>query len=503
MSQSRYICIHGHFYQPARENPWAGAVPLAPDAYPFHDWNARITAESYGPNAWSQIRDSHGRTSEIVNNYERINFDFGPTLLSWLESNAREVYDAVLAADKASQSRFSGHGSAIAQCYNHVIMPLANRRDKEAQIIWGIRDFRHRFGRDPEGMWLPETAVDLESLDMFAEHGIKFTILAPRQIAATRALMDTEWTPNEHESVDPRHHYLVRLPSGRSIVVFVYNGSLSRAVAFERMLTNGDHFAARLISGFEEQRAHPQLSHIATDGETYGHHHTFGDMALAYAVRSIEKHSGVRLTNYGEFLHLHSPQHEAKIIEGTSWSCVHGVERWRSNCGCRMNTLADWNQEWRAPLRESLDWLRDEINPHFEKDCGKHLKDPWGARNEFINLVLKPEPEIEKQFFAEHQAKRLTAAARGQVLELLHMQRHMMLMYSSCGWFFDDISGVEATMLLQHAGWVIKRAQDLLKIEPLEGFLDRIRPARSNDPDAGDGASVFARACPELSHPRS
>lgn len=498
MSHARHICIHGHFYQPARENPWTGTVPLAADAYPFHDWNARITAESYGPNAWSQIRDSHGRTSEIVNNYERINFDFGPTLLSWLESNAREVYDAVLAADKSSLSRFSGHGSAIAQCYNHVIMPLANRRDKETQIVWGIRDFRHRFGRDPEGMWLPETAVDLESLDLLAEHGIKFTVLAPRQIAASRALGDEEWTENEHESVDPRHHYIVRLPSGRSIVVFVYNGALARAVAFERLLTNGDQFAARLLSDFSEVRTHPQLAHIATDGETYGHHHTFGDMALAYALRAVEKHSGVRLTNYAEFLHLHAPQHEAKILENTSWSCAHGIERWRSNCGCKMNTLADWNQEWRTPLRESLDWLRDEINPHFEKVCGKHLADPWKARNDVIDLFLCPDPLTEKEFFARHQAKRLTSASREQALQLLHLQRHMMLMYSSCGWFFDDITGVEATILLRQAGWVIRNARETLRLDPLDGFLEHLRLARSNDPDAGDGASIFKLACPEL-----
>jgi alpha-amylase/alpha-mannosidase (GH57 family) len=498
MSQSRYICIHGHFYQPARENPWTGDVPLAPDAYPFHDWNARITAESYGPNAWSQIRDSHGRTSEIVNNYERINFDFGPTLLSWLKSNAREVYDAVLAADKASQSRFSGHGSAIAQCYNHMIMPLANRRDKETQIIWGIRDFQHRFGRDPEGVWLPETAVDLESLDLLAEQGIKFTVLAPRQIAATRAFSDAEWTANEHESVDPRHHYLVRLPSGRSIVVFVYNGALARAVAFERLLTNGDQFAAKLVSGFVEQRAQPQLVHIATDGETYGHHHSFGDMALAYALRAVEKHSGVRLTNYSEFLHLHAPQHEARILENTSWSCAHGVERWRSDCGCRMNTFADWNQEWRAPLRGSLDWLRDQINPHFERACSKHFTDPWSARNDFIDLYLSSDPVIEKEFIARHQSKRLTSASRLHALGLLRMQRHMMLMYSSCGWFFDDISGVEATIILRQAGWVIRMAREKLKIDPLEGFLERLSSARSNDPNAGDGASVFRQACPEL-----
>lgn len=498
MSTSRFICIHGHFYQPAREIPWTGSVPLAPDAYPFHDWNARITAESYGPNAWSQIRDAQGRVSEIVNNYERINFNFGPTLLSWLESNAREVYDAIIAADKASQVRFSGHGSAMAQCHNHMIMPLADARDKETQVVWGIADFRHRFGRDPEGMWLPETAVDTDSLETLARHGIAYTILAPRQIAATRPIGSSAWTANEHESVNTHHPYLVQLPSGRTITVFVYNGALARSVAFEHMLTNGEHFAARLMASFAEDDRAAQLVHIATDGETYGHHHTFGDMALAYALRAIERHSSVRLTNYAEFLHLHPPTHEATILENTSWSCAHGIERWRSDCGCRMHVNAAWNQKWRAPLREGMDWLRDSINTRFETQAKKYLSDPWAARNGYVSLLLDQADDAQREFFALHQAKRLTTANRAQALDLLELQRHMMLMYSSCGWFFDDISGLEARMLLQQAGWVIKQASILLDTDALDGFLERIAAAKSNDPDAGDGAQIFKAVCPTL-----
>lgn len=498
MSSSRYICIHGHFYQPARENPWSGAVPLAPDAYPFHDWNARITAESYGPNAWSQIRDAHGRVSEIVNNYERINFNFGPTLLGWLERHAREVYDAIIAADKASQTRFSGHGSAMAQCYNHMIMPLANARDKETQVRWGIADFRHRFGRDPEGMWLPETAVDTDSLEALAGHDIAYTVLAPRQIAATRLIGASEWITNEHESIDTHHPYTVKLPSGRSISVFVYNGALARAVAFEHVLANGEQFAARLMSGFASGSTAPQLMHIATDGETYGHHHTFGDMALAYALRVIEKHSDVRLTNYGEYLHLHPPTHEARILENTSWSCAHGVERWRSDCGCRINVNRPWSQEWRTPLREALDWLRDAVNDRLEDACVGVFSDPWAARNDFIAIALNPSDRNTKEFFAKYQAKRLTPAARGKALALLELQRHMMLMYSSCGWFFDDVSGVEATMLLQQAGWVLAQTKSLLKLDLTGGLLERLSLAKSNDPEALDAAVILQKACPQL-----
>ena len=498
MAASRCICIHGHFYQPARENPWTGAVPLAPDAYPFHDWNARITAESYGPNAWSQIRDTQGRVSEIVNNYERINFNFGATLLVWLELNAREVYDAIIAADKASQGRFSGHGSAMAQCYNHMIMPLANERDKDTQVVWGIADFRHRFGRYPEGMWLPETAVDVRSLEVLAAHGIVYTILAPRQIAATRPIGSTEWALNEHESVNTHHPYIVHLPSGRSISVFVYNGALARSVAFEHTLTNGEHFAARLMSCFDESDDAAQLVHIATDGETYGHHHTFGDMALAYALRAIERHSNVRLTNYAEFLHLHPPTHEATILENTSWSCAHGVERWRSDCGCRMNVNMPWNQEWRTPLREGMDWLRDSINDQFETQAKKCFADPWAARNDYISLSIDHTDDAQKEFFARHQARRLNSTSRAHALALLELQRHMMLMYSSCGWFFDDISGVEATILLQQAGWVIAQARSLLNVDVLEGYLERLSRAKSNDPDAHDGAAILRAVCPLL-----
>ncbi len=499
MSTSHYICIHGHFYQPARENPWTGSLPLAADAYPFHDWNARITSECYGPNAWSQIRDAHGRVSEIVNNYERINFNFGPTLLSWLERNAREVYEAIIAADKVSQDRFSGHGSAMAQCYNHMIMPLANERDKETQVVWGIRDFRHRFGRDPEGMWLPETAVDLKTLEVLAANGIKYTVLAPRQIAATRRIGASEWVANENESVNTHHPYIVRLPSGRSIIVFVYNGALARAVAFEHLLANGEQFAERLLSGFAESDVEsPQLVHIATDGETYGHHHTFGDMALAYALHAVEQRSDVRLTNYSEFLHLHPPTHEATILENTSWSCAHGFERWRSNCGCRMNVNAGWDQEWRTPLRDAMDWLRDAANGIFEENASNYFTDPWAARDDFVTLLLDPSESAEKEYFSRLQVKRLTPTARRHAIALLDMQKHMMLMYSSCGWFFDDISGVEATMLLQQAGWVIAQARTLLKVDLLDGYLERLSAAKSNDPDAGDGAMILRRVCPSL-----
>ena len=344
----RYITIHSHFYQPARENPWLEAIERQESAFPYHDWNERIAAECYAPNATSRILDEQRRIVKIVNNYARISFNFGATLLAWMESEAPDTYEAILEADRESMDYFSGHGSAIAQAYSHMILPLATRRDKETQVAWGIFDFELRFGRRPEGMWLPESAVDVETLEVLAEQGIGFTILAPHQAARIREIGEEEWSDVNGSHVDPTRAYLARLPSGATINVFFYDGPISRAVAFERLLTSGEDFANRLMSGFSADREGPQLVHIATDGETYGHHHIHGDMALAFALEHLEKDPSVQLTNYGEFLELHPPKWEVEIAENTSWSCSHGIERWRSDCGCSAGEPG-WNQSWRAP----------------------------------------------------------------------------------------------------------------------------------------------------------
>jgi alpha-amylase/alpha-mannosidase (GH57 family) len=346
----RYLCIHCHFYQPPRENPWLESIELQDSAYPYHDWNERITAECYAPNATSRILTGDNRITRIVNNYSRISFNFGPTVLSWLADRSPDTYQAILDADRESQERFSGHGSAIAQAYNHIIMPLANRRDKQTQVIWGIRDFESRFGREPEGMWLPETAVDVETLEVLAEQGIAFTVLAPYQARQERRIGTTKFKLVEGGNVDPTRAYICKLPSGRSINLFFYDGPISRAVAFEGLLTNGENFSNRLLSGFTDHRRWPQLMHIATDGETYGHHHANGDMALAYALHHVESNYLAKLTNYGEYLEKHPPTHEVEIFENTAWSCSHGVGRWSRDCGCNSGGKPGWNQAWRAPL---------------------------------------------------------------------------------------------------------------------------------------------------------
>ena len=403
----RYICIHGHFYQPPRENPWLEDIELQDSAYPYHDWNERINAECYAPNTVSRILDGEGRIVKLPNNYAKISFNFGPTLLSWLQVKAPETYAAILAGDRMSQEHFSGHGSALAQAYNHLIMPLANRRDKYTQVLWGIRDFEYRFGRPPEGMWLPETAVDLETLDIMAELGLQFTILAPHQAKRVRLIGQDVWVDVSRGTIDPTMPYEINLPSGRRMALFFYDGSISRAVAFEGLLSRGENLAQRLAGAFSADSQLPQLVHIATDGETYGHHQRFGDMALAYALRSIETSGLARLTNYGEYLERHPPKNVAEIVENTSWSCAHGIERWRSDCGCSSGAHPGWRQAWRAPLRQAMDGLRDELAPAFEAQGGIYLRDPWAARDDYIDVVLDRSQPSTDAFLARHAVKPL------------------------------------------------------------------------------------------------
>ena len=492
MNENRYLCIHGHFYQPPRENPWLEAIELQDSAAPYHDWNERITAECYAPNSAARILDAEGRIAKIVNNYSSISFNFGPTLLSWMKDKAPEAYQCILEADRVSVQRFSGHGSALAQCYNHMIMPLASARDKLTQVVWGIEDFRYRFGRDPEGMWLPETAVDLETLDLMARHGIRFTILAPSQ-AKTMDGADVTG-----QRIDPARAYRQKLPSGRSIHLFFYDGPISRAVAFERLLSDGGRFAQRLLDAFTDLREGPQLAHIATDGETYGHHHPFGDMALAYALEHIESKGLAKITNYGEFLEKFPAQHEAEILENTAWSCVHGVGRWNTNCGCNSGGHGEWNQDWRGPLRKALDWLRDEIAPCYEKTAQRFFKDPWAARNNYIHVILDRSPENRERFVsANFRRKNVKSSDRVTAWKLLEMQRHAMLMYTSCGWFFDELSGIETVQVIEYAGRVVQLAEELFgngeKGRFEHGFLDQLALAKSNIAEHGDGAKIYEK----------
>jgi alpha-amylase/alpha-mannosidase (GH57 family) len=488
----KYVCIHGHFYQPPRENPYLEAIELQDSAYPYHDWNERITAECYAPNAASRIVDPENRIVKLVDNYAHISFNFGPTLLSWMKEVEPRVHAAIMEADKQSRERFSGHGSAIAQAYNHMIMPLANRRDKVTQVKWGIKDFESRFGRKPEGMWLPETAADTETLEILADHEIRFTILAPRQAKRVRSKRSGRWHDTTGSRVDPAHAYLAKLPSKKHLALFFYDGPISQAVAFEGLLADGKRFADRLLSGFSDTRQFDQLVHIATDGESYGHHHHFGEMALTYALEEIQKNPDVKLINYGEFLERHPGEDVAEIVENSSWSCVHGVERWRSDCGCNSGGHP-WNQQWRAPLRAALDWLRDRLAPIFESQLSRYLRDPWAARDDYIRVILDRSEDSRNAFYADHALRSLNAEEQVTVLKLLEMQRHAMLMYTSCGWFFDELSGLETTQVIHYAGRALRLGEECSgeSIEP--EFVQRLAVAKSNLPEQGDGARIYEK----------
>jgi alpha-amylase/alpha-mannosidase (GH57 family) len=488
---NRFVCIHGHFYQPPRENAWLEVIELQDSAHPYHDWNERISAECYAPNASSRILASDQRSiKKIQNNYSRMSFNFGPTLLSWMELNDRESYEGILLADRESLQLFNGHGSAIAQVYNHLIMPLANRRDKVTQVIWGIRDFERRFKRKPEGMWLAETAVDTETLEVLAEHEIKFTILAPRQASLVRPAGQENWQEVNEQSLNTKKAWRCVLPSGKSVSVFFYEGDASQSIAFNGLLYDGRNFAERLLSEMDMHSDSPQLVHVATDGETYGHHHHHGDMALSYCLDYIEKDPRARLTNYSEFLSLFPPEDEVQIRERTSWSCYHGVERWRENCGCHSGGRPEWNQLWRKPLREALDWLRDQLAGITENEGRGVYSDPWKARNEYIDVVLDRDDARVDQFLAGHLVKE---AEVNRALRLMEMQRHAMLMYTSCGWFFDEVSGIETVQILQYACRAVQLSRQFSDVDLEEPFLELLSAAPSNIAAYGNAGEVYKK----------
>ncbi len=487
----RYICIHGHFYQPPRENPWLEEIEYQDSAYPYQDWNQRILAECYAANMASRVLDPRNQIIDIVNNYARISFNFGPSLFSWLGKKAPEVYQAILEADKISQKNFSGHGSAIAQAYNHMIMPLANERDKKTQILWGIKDFEARFKRKPEGFWLPETAVDLTTLSMLAQEGIKFTILGPHQAKRVRKIAAKDWQDVEGGKINPQVPYLCALPSGEKIAIFFYDGPISREIAFGNLLNNGEVLARRLLETFPKEMAESRLVHIANDGETYGHHHPFGNMALSYLLRHIETNHLAQITIYGEYLAKNPPQDEVEIIENSSWSCFHGVERWQANCGCHTGRHPDWHQEWRKPLREAMDYLRDELSSFFEEKMAGYTEDPWKMRDHYIQVVLDRSIENVNHFLSEHARGELTREAKIQILKLLEIQRHGMLMYTSCGWFFEDISGIETLQILQYSARAIQLAKEIDGLDLETTFLHHLESAKSNVPDLQDGRKIY------------
>ncbi|MBQ9246204.1 DUF3536 domain-containing protein [bacterium] len=493
-NQKVYLTIHGHFYQPPRENPWLETIEIQDSASPYHDWNARVTAECYTPNSVSKIVTNENRIMDIVNNYSYISFNFGPTLLSWMETHTPYTYQRIIRADMESASLNNGHGNAIAQVYNHIIMPLANQHDKYTQIIWGIKDFQYRFGRKPEGMWLAETACDRETLEALIDCGIKFTILSPHQAKSVRKIgSKEEWQDVSWGNIDPARAYRYYHSKDRTkyLDLFFYDGSISKSVAFDELLTDGNKFVSRLKDGVSDQRNYNQLVHIATDGESYGHHTKFGDMALSYILKIRAKNEGFTITNYGNYLELEPPVYEVDIKDVSSWSCAHGVGRWCDDCGCSTGGQYGWNQKWRKPLREALDYVRDEIVKIFEEHASKYFKDIWAARNDYITVILDRDKTSVNKFFERNQKYNLEKEDIVNALKLLEMQRQALLMYTSCGWFFAEISGIETTQIMKYASRAMQLASSFSNKDIETGFTAILSRAKSNIPGFGTGADVY------------
>lgn len=490
----KFLTIHGHFYQPPRENPWLEAIELQDSALPFHDWNERICKECYNPNSVSRIVDNKNQILDIVNNYQYMSFNFGPTLLSWMEEFAPLTYERIIKADIDSISEHSGHGNALAQVYNHMIMPLANAHDKETQVKWGIRDFEYRFGRKPEGIWLAETAVDDATLKVLVDNGIKFTILSPYQALKIRKTGDKEWQDVSWGNIDPArsYKYTLKCDSKKSIDLFFYDGAISRSVAFDELLKDGNRFIKRLKEGVSETRNYPQLVNIATDGESYGHHTKFGDMALSYVLKIKAEDEGFKITNYAEYLDKYESDYEVDIKQASSWSCFHGVGRWKEDCGCSTGGHPGWNQKWREPLRNALDYLRDELAKVFEAEGPKYFNDnPWTIRNKYIDVILDRNYITIRKFQKENFKPDLTEEQKVKGMELLEIQRQAMLMYTSCGWFFSEISGIETVQIMKYAARAMQLVARFTNEDFETNFKDILSQAKSNIAEFGTGKDIY------------
>lgn len=491
-----YLTIHGHFYQPPRENPWLETIEQQDSANPFHDWNARVAAECYTPNSVSKIVTQDNKILDIVNNYSYISFNFGPTLLSWMEKYTPFSYQRIINADIKSLSKNNGHGNAIAQVYNHIILPLANKNDKYTQIIWGIKDFQKRFGRSPEGMWLAETACDDATLEALMDCGIKFTILSPFQAKSVKKLNSNDnWQDVSWGNIDPARAYRYYAKSNRTkyIDLFFYDGSISKSVAFDELLTDGNKFISRLKDGISYDRDYNQLVHIATDGESYGHHTKFGDMALSYVLKVRAKEENFIITNYANYLEQEPSLYEVDIKDVSSWSCAHGVGRWCDDCGCSTGGGYGWNQKWRKPLREALDYVRDELIKIFEENASIYFKNIWEARNNYIDVILDRSQNSIEKFFNQNQKYKLEQQDIVKALKLMEMQRQAMLMYTSCGWFFSEISGLETTQIMKYALRAMQLASSFTTKDIETNFLTILSRAKSNIYNFGTGKDVYEK----------
>ncbi len=510
-SHNKFFALHAHFYQPPRENPWTGRIDPQSSAWPYHDWNSRIARECYLPNSCARINDASGRVLELSNNYLHLNFNFGPTLFSWLEKHYPYYYKKIIAAARQSREK-TGHSNAIAQGYNHIIMPLASPRDQLTQALWGIKDFEHRFGFMPESMWLPETAASDETMRLLLNLGLKYVILSPYQAEKITARGSEAWTDVSSGNFDTTRPYAWHdtLPDGtreksRSLAVFFYDGPLSKAAAFDGLTKDSSAFADRVEASFRHGRHGRQLVSMAVDGETFGHHHKFGDMTLAHAFLHELKSRGIETVNFGTFLAANPPAHEVRIKpgpdgEGTAWSCAHGVRRWKGGCDC--GGEGSFSLNWRLPLRAALISLRDAAANIYKAEGSKFFRAPWEARNAYADILLDRSPEAEEAFFSGNASRALSKAEKARAIELLEMQKHSMLMFTSCGWFFSDISRIEALQNLRYAARAAETMRRLGFENADRTFLSLLEMAHSNFPEAASGLKLYEKILTENSMAR-
>jgi alpha-amylase/alpha-mannosidase (GH57 family) len=484
----RLLVLHGHFYQPPRENPWIEEIEIQDSAEPFHDWNERIAVECYGPNGAARIKSPADRIVDIVNNYVHLSFNFGPTLLGWLERHRPDVHRAVQDAD-ARSLEVRGHGNALAQGYNHSILPLASPRDRRTQIRWGLADFRRRFRREPEGFWLPETAADGPTLEAVAAEGIRFTVLSPYQAVRVRP-PGGAWQDATGARFDPTRPYRVRA-GDRELTVFFYDGHIARDLAFGEALSSPEALVRRLEGGYDPARGHDEVLTIAFDGETLGHHKKGGDETLAAALRQLARRGDLEVVNLAQALSQVPAEWEAEIAEGSSWSCAHGVGRWRSDCGCSVGAQPGWTQAWRAPLLEALERLRDALADAYATHAGAFFRDPWATRDRYAELVGDLERRGAADFVAREAGRRLAGEELARALKLLELQRHALLMFTSCGWFFAELSGLETVQVLKYAARAIQLAREAAGVDLEPAFEEALAAAPSNVPALGDGRRVY------------
>jgi alpha-amylase/alpha-mannosidase (GH57 family) len=486
----RPLIVHGHFYQPPRDDPWTGEIDREPSAAPYHDWNERIDAECYRANAFARIYQ-RDRVLDLVDNYRFLSANFGPTLARWLERHAPTAIDRAVAADREARARL-GWGGGVAQAYHHAILPLCDALDRATQIRWGLEDFRHRYGHAAPGMWLPECAADRATLADLIDHGLAFAVLAPRQARRVRP-PGGDWREASRLDTGRGYRFLHPDGSGRSLALFFYDGDLAHAVAFGGALRSSAH----LVAALEEASLRTDgLVHIAVDGETFGHHHRWGERVLAWTLGHEMSRRGFRLSNYAAELAAAPPTWEVELDlgedgRGSSWSCAHGVGRWERDCGCRLTPGAQ--QSWRGPLRAALDLLRDRSRLFYAVEAGELLRDPWRARDAAGGLLADRSAEAAAHFLAEHGRRELRPRERRHALALLEMQRRLLAMYASCGWFFDDVAGLEARLVMRQAARAIDLWAELGGDPPVSDALDLLAAARSNDPASGSGADVFRR----------